>query len=188
MPDPALHSPRGWIGFGLGSNVGNSRRRLRQALDALASCYGDLRIAPLYATEPISAIEQNDFLNTVALARQPISESSSEHQIRRAVGLAKELEHRAGRRPAARDSPRELDVDLLFWGETQLVLAALPQGSKDSASWSGAIEVPHRRMTERRFVLAPLADLAPGLHLHGRPIELLLRQVSDQRAQRLDWV
>ena len=187
-PDPALRSLQGWIGFGLGSNVGDSRRRLRRALDALASRYGELRVAPLYATEPISAIEQNDFLNTVALARLPPTEGSLEHQIRRAVGFAKELEHEAGRRPSARDSPRELDVDLLFWGDSKLSLEPLPRSSMDATAWPGAIEVPHRRMAERRFVLAPLADLAPRLLLNGQPIELLLQGVSDQRAQEVDWV
>lgn len=190
-PEPTLLSTRGWIGFGLGSNLGDSRWYLSRALDALVCRYGALRIAPLYSTEPISAIEQDDFLNTVALAPYPTADDPVQDQVRRALGFAKNLERQAGRRSAERDSPRALDVDLLFWGEHRLSLGSLPGESAVSPGsetpWPGAIEVPHPRLTERRFVLAPLVDLAPNLLLDGKPVRQLLDQVSDQSIQGLDW-
>jgi 2-amino-4-hydroxy-6-hydroxymethyldihydropteridine diphosphokinase len=105
----------------------------------------------------VSALPQPDYLNTVALgwsARPP--------EALLAAALAVEAE--LGRTRAERDGPRILDVDLLFAGAERRSTPAL--------------ELPHPRLRERRFVLAPLADLAPDLALPpdgATPRQLLAR-------------
>ena len=188
-PDPTVTQCRGWLVLGLGSNLGDRQAQLGFALKALANRFGVLRVAPLYSTAPISAIAQDDYLNTVAIARLPPSEAP-ERSIRRVVGFAKALEARAGReangQPSVRDSPRPLDVDLLLWGDTRMSLDAGSQGEREA--WPGAIQVPHPRMHERRFVLAPLCDLVPRLCLpSGASVATLLARVSDQRVRRIPW-
>lgn len=126
-------------------------------------------MAPLYRSAAVSPIEQPDFLNTVVLAR---SELAPEELLR----FAKELERAAGREEGPRWGPRPLDVDLLLVGELQRRDADL--------------ELPHPRLRERSFVLAPLADLGPDLPLppDGRPVrELLAGLPGDSTLRRVAW-
>lgn len=126
-------------------------------------------MAPLYRSAAVSPIAQPDFLNTVAVAR---SELAPEELLR----FAKELERAAGREEGPRWGPRPLDVDLLLVGELQ---------RRD-----GDLELPHPRLRERSFVLAPLADLLPDLPLppDGRPVrELLAELPADSTLRRVAW-
>jgi len=160
------------LGLGLGSNVGDSEAILGQALDRLRGFLGALEVAPLYRTAPVSAVVQPDFLNTVALARLAATGP------RRLLRRAKELERRAGRRGGARFGPRPLDVDLLFYGE--LVLPGDP----------AELILPHPRLRQRRFVLAPLHDLRPDLRLppDGATVRELLADLGPgQRVERIGW-
>ena len=82
------------------------------------------------------------------------------------------LEQQVGRERPYRNAPRTLDLDLLLHGQAQFDTARLT--------------LPHPRAHERAFVLAPLAELAPGLVLPGRgAVQLLLAAASDQRIERL---
>lgn len=92
------------------------------------------------------------------------------------LALAHELEARAGRVRAERFAPRELDVDLLLYG--------------DRVSDDPGLLLPHPRMAERRFVLVPLAEIAPGWRVPptGRTVAELLAATGDRgRVERVPW-
>jgi 7,8-dihydro-6-hydroxymethylpterin-pyrophosphokinase len=92
------------------------------------------------------------------------------------LALAKRLELLAGRRLAPRHGPRPLDIDLLLWGSR---VSDLPE-----------LTLPHRSMRRRRFVLAPLADLAPDLRVppDGARVSALLARVGQEgEVERIGW-
>ncbi len=158
--------------LGLGSNLGASEEILRRAIGELRRFIGPLDVAPLYRSAPVSPIAQPDFLNTVALAREPADVPEPGE----ALAFVKALEHAAGRRPGPRFGPRPLDVDLLLWGSH---VCDTPD-----------LTLPHPRLAERRFVLAPLADLRPDLRLPPRGEtagEILARLGGGQEAERVGW-
>lgn len=153
----------------LGANLGSPRRQLLSALVALSRSLGPLRVAPLYSSAAVSPIEQPAFLNTVVTAWSDRSPGEL-------LALAKRLELEAGRVPGPRWSPRPLDVDLLLVGARQMRDADL--------------ELPHPRLAERPFVLAPLADLLPDLTLppEGRTArESLARLPADPSLVKVPW-
>ncbi|MGI8663121.1 MAG: 2-amino-4-hydroxy-6-hydroxymethyldihydropteridine diphosphokinase [Acidimicrobiales bacterium] len=124
----------------LGSNLGDRRRHLREALGSME---GITAVSGLYETEPIGGPGgQGPFLNLVAA----IESSATPRQL---LGMCHRLESGAGRVRAERWGPRTLDVDILW---IDGVTVAEPD-----------LEIPHPRMRERRFVMAPLADVAPDL-------------------------
>ena len=167
--------------LGLGSNLGSSEATLRWAIGELrrflGPSLGELRIASLYRSAPVSPIAQPDFLNTVLLAGPPPSRPEPALPgPRQMLAFAKSLEAVAGRRPGPRYGPRTLDVDLLLYGEQRV--------EQDD------LTLPHPRLRERRFVLVPIAEIAPGLPLppHGRTAAELLGDLGvEQRLERLDW-
>lgn len=105
---------------------------------------GPLRAASLYRTAAVSPIPQPDYLNTAVLASTSLEPGDL-------LALAKALELAAGRRRGPRFGPRPLDVDLLVYGDLQI---AMPE-----------LTLPHPRLRERRFVLEPLAEIAPDLRV-----------------------
>jgi len=123
----------------LGSNLGDRRRRLRGAVDSLP---GVVRVSPVYETEPVGGPPQPDYLNLVVEVETDLSP-------RALLGLCHRLESAAGRMPGERWGPRPLDVDVLLVDD-------LVVDEPD-------LTIPHPRMQERRFVMAPLADIAPEL-------------------------
>jgi 2-amino-4-hydroxy-6-hydroxymethyldihydropteridine diphosphokinase len=125
--------------LGMGSNLGDRLGYLREALAALDDVAA---VSPVYETAPVGGPPQGPYLNVVVAldtARTP----------RQLLGECRRLEERAGRRRTVRFGPRTLDVDVLLVGDEQV----------DEPD----LVVPHPRLWERRFVLAPLADLAPDL-------------------------
>ncbi len=125
---------------GLGSNLGDRVRTLRIAVAGLP---GVVAISPVYETEPVGGpAGQGPYLNLVV-------ELSTDVPARGLLEIAQQLEKAAGRVRAELDGPRVLDVDVLLVGDEVI--------DEDD------LIVPHPRMNERRFVLAPLADLAPDL-------------------------
>jgi 2-amino-4-hydroxy-6-hydroxymethyldihydropteridine diphosphokinase len=127
--------------FSLGSNVGDRVAHLRQGVRTVAA--GDLhRVSQVYETDPVSDISQDDFLNLVL----EVETDATPHDL---LERARAAERVARRVRTVRDGPRTLDVDVLLVGEETC----------DDAE----LTVPHPRMWERRFVLVPLAELAPEL-------------------------
>ncbi len=127
--------------LGLGSNLGDRTAHLAAAVASLRRLDAELQVSPVYETEPVGGPPgQPPYLNcvvrltTVASARQLLE-------------LARRLEADAERVRTVRNGPRTLDVDLLLYGDERIEEEDLV--------------VPHPRMAERAFVLAPLEDLAP---------------------------
>ncbi len=130
--------------LGLGSNLGDRRQLLR---DAVESLQGVVAVSDVYETEPVGGPGgQGAYLNLVV-------ELDTDLSPRELLGVCHRLEAAADRTREERWGPRTLDVDVLWH-------AAGPVDEPD-------LEVPHPRMWTRRFVMAPLADLAPDLAPDG---------------------
>jgi 2-amino-4-hydroxy-6-hydroxymethyldihydropteridine diphosphokinase len=155
--------------IGLGSNVGDSRRTLAGAVGAL-SALPDARlrgVSRLYRTKPVGVTDQADFLNAVVALDVPSGPDDATGATALLVAL-KSLERAFGRRTRGRWGPREIDLDLLLFGRARLAIErptdAIPRSAElDPAAAYRLLEIPHPAMRDRLFVLAPLADLAPGL-------------------------
>jgi 2-amino-4-hydroxy-6-hydroxymethyldihydropteridine diphosphokinase len=149
------------IVLGLGSNMGDRECHLREALNSLRQRdITILRSASLYLTEPRDYTDQPWFINTVAEADTNLDP----------VALLKYcllIEREAGRIRDHSRGPRPIDVDILFYGNQQIQTANLI--------------VPHPRYADRRFVLAPLAELAPDFRdpISGIRIQQLLERCPD---------
>jgi len=155
--------------FGLGGNLGAVEATLAGALRGLAAAVGPLRVASLYRGPAVSPLPQPDFLNTAALVSTDLPPAAL-------LAIAKALELQAGRRRGERWGPRPLDVDLLLVGD---IVSEAPE-----------LTLPHPRLAERRFVLEPLAEIAPDLPVppSGTPVRALLdRLPGGPPLRRLAW-
>jgi 2-amino-4-hydroxy-6-hydroxymethyldihydropteridine diphosphokinase len=154
-----------WVG--IGANLGDARANVADALARLARLPETtlLRASSLYRTAPIDS-SGDDYINAAAC----LDTQLDAHALLAAL-LAVEQAH--GRERPYRNAPRTLDLDLLLYGDAVI----------DDAP---ALTVPHPRMHERAFVLAPLAELAPELRIpgHGR-VARLLPKVADQAIEKL---
>lgn len=126
--------------LGLGTNLGERMVNLAQALSLLPPAVTVLRCSPVYETPPWGFAAQPAFLNMVC-------EAESDLQPPALLERLKALEEKMGREKTGRYGPRLIDLDILFYAD---------QVYKDDR-----LEIPHPRLAERAFVLAPLADLAP---------------------------
>jgi 2-amino-4-hydroxy-6-hydroxymethyldihydropteridine diphosphokinase len=163
---------RRWIRayLGLGANVGDPVRTLAKAVHALdelprARIRG---VARLYATAPWGVTDQPEFRNAVVAVDLDIGAVDPTVAALDLLGRLKLLERQAGRRRRRRWGPRELDLDLLIFGRQRIDVdrpkeARSIDADVDPAKAAKRLEVPHRDLRGRLFVLAPLADLAPRL-------------------------
>jgi 2-amino-4-hydroxy-6-hydroxymethyldihydropteridine diphosphokinase len=125
----------------LGSNIGKRIENLRAAIAALPGAGVRVsRVSRIYETEPVDFLQQDWFLNCVVEAETELPAVELLRQLRA-------IEARMGSTKAFAKGPRLLDLDILFYGEKVIVTPEL--------------QVPHPRMAERRFVLVPLAEIAP---------------------------
>jgi 2-amino-4-hydroxy-6-hydroxymethyldihydropteridine diphosphokinase len=144
------------IYLSLGSNLGDREANLRAALVRLPPDVRVLRASPLYETAPVEFTAQPWFLNQVIEAETALLPMQL-------LARTAEIEHDLGRTRNIPKGPRTLDIDILLYD--------------DRVIHSAVLEVPHPRIAERRFVLAPLADLAPDLR---HPVTgLTVRQMLD---------
>lgn len=155
---------------GLGANVGDASVTLAGAVHALAALPGTRLqgVSRLYRTRPVGVTEQPDFHNAVVALEVPAGPDPPSGALALLIAL-KGIERAFGRRPRRRWGPRELDLDLLVFGRHGIrVERPEPARSADPAR-AGAqwLEVPHPLARTRLFVLAPLAELAPGLRPPG---------------------
>jgi 2-amino-4-hydroxy-6-hydroxymethyldihydropteridine diphosphokinase len=142
---------------------------LAWAVDALGRLPGVRvrAVSALYATTPWGVKDQPDFHNA-AVALDVTGQDDAAAAALDLLARLKALERDAGRRPGARWGPRELDLDLLVFGRHRIDVPRTPEARSNAAATDPTraarrLQVPHRDAGERLFVLAPLADLAPGL-------------------------
>ena len=162
-----------WAFIGLGSNLGQREDSLERAIGALAQTPGVLvrRRSALYETEPVGIAEQPWFVNAVV-------EIETELSPRELLAVCKQIERSLGRRERVRYGPREIDLDILLYDN---IIVNEPD-----------LQIPHAQLHRRRFVLVPLAEIAPAVvHpiLHQTVAQLLqnlddLKEVKPLRSQR----
>jgi 2-amino-4-hydroxy-6-hydroxymethyldihydropteridine diphosphokinase len=140
---------------GLGSNVGDSRKTLANAVRALDALPGArvVEVSRLYRTKPVGVKDQPDFLNAVVALLVPAGPDPDTGGLALLAAL-KELERAFGRQERQRWGPREVDLDLLLFGR-YVIDVERPDGR-----W---LKVPHPEAHDRLFVLAPLSDISPRL-------------------------
>lgn len=144
----------------IGANLGDARAAVLRAMADLGTL-PDTRVvacSSLYRSAPVDA-SGPDFVNAVVELETGLEPESLLHELQR-------LELGAGRERPYRNAPRTLDLDLLFHGDAVMATEALT--------------LPHPRISERAFVLLPLAEIAPD-----RITQAQLRHVADQRIERL---
>ena len=152
--------------LGLGSNIGDREAMLQAALRALESPRLHVRrVSPIYETEPMDVPGQHWFLNLVAEAETDLFPLQL-------LQRTSKIETQLGRRRLAPKGPRNIDIDILLYGNAVVTTAAL--------------ELPHPRFRGRRFVLAPLADLAPELRdpVTRKTVRALLEELRGQAVRK----
>jgi 2-amino-4-hydroxy-6-hydroxymethyldihydropteridine diphosphokinase len=157
--------------LGLGSNVGDRRKHLREAIARISAAEGVnfVRQSRVYETEPVGLTNQRRFLNMVVEI-----ELADDLSARDLLAAAKQIETDVGRTKRERWGPREIDIDVLLVGEERVK--------------EGDFEVPHPRMWERAFVMAPLAELAPELKTPtGETAVELARRLTQEQKVHADF-
>jgi 2-amino-4-hydroxy-6-hydroxymethyldihydropteridine diphosphokinase len=149
--------------IGLGANIGDAQATLNAAVHALAAMPNAALagVSRLYVTAPVGVTDQPDFHNAVVALDVPAGPGAGSGPIALLLAL-KSIERAFGRVERARHGPRELDLDLLLFGDERVSVERPEAGpSPDPARSWHLLDVPHPRAHERLFVLAPLSDLAP---------------------------
>jgi dihydroneopterin aldolase/2-amino-4-hydroxy-6-hydroxymethyldihydropteridine diphosphokinase len=143
----------------VGSNIGDREKNLRDAVSGLESkeFVKISKVSSIYETEPMYYKEQDSFFN-IALE----GTVTGDYGPFEFLGLLKSMEYNMGREGGAvRYGPRLIDLDLLYFDEFKIV--------------SDILVVPHPLIKERKFVLLPLAEIAPGLEIEGKKITDFLK-------------
>ena len=156
------------IFLGLGSNMGDRYYNLEWALHSLSQKMGMGQVSPVYDTAPVGNTRQARFLNLVC-------ESNSTLTPTELLAFIKEIEMDMGRKPGPPNSPRPIDIDILFY-DNQIINT--PE-----------LIIPHPRLTERAFVLVPLAEIAPAF-IHpviGKKVKQMLKALNTGVDEVIEW-
>ncbi len=149
---------------GIGSNLDDPCRQVHRAGEALAGLQGcsNIVISPLYRSAPVGPQDQDDYINAIAAMLTTLDAPAL-------LSALLAIETRHGRvRDGVRWGARVIDLDLLMLSDVTIQSARLT--------------LPHPRLSERRFVLQPWADLCPTLSVPGRgPLSAMLANVAEQR-------
>lgn len=155
--------------IGLGSNLGDKEANIKKALELLRKTPGIQvkKVASLYKTAPLYMTRQDWFLNTVVEIETTLTS-------RQLLIQLKDIENKLERKPTVRWGPRTIDLDILIYGCDRVKCDDLV--------------IPHPRMTERAFVMVPLAEIAPNICIpgRGRAGELARLLSIDQSVEKYD--
>lgn len=147
----------------LGSNKGKREHFLRDALEVLGAhpAIQVTQVSRVYETEPWGKPDQPFFLNQIVQLQTSLAPE-------RLLKLCQSVEQKVGRLPSEKWGPREIDIDILLYGDQALNLPDL--------------RVPHPHMHERRFILVPLVEIAPSLRnpISHKTFEQILQELDDQ--------
>jgi 2-amino-4-hydroxy-6-hydroxymethyldihydropteridine diphosphokinase len=152
----------------LGSNLGNRAACLQEAIRRLESVGRVQAISSLYETEPVEFTDQPWFLNCAVALETSYAPAQLMQQVL-------EIERAMGRERAQPKGPRTIDIDILLFGNAVVNTSMLT--------------IPHPAMPERRFVLEPLAEIAPGARhpLVGKSVQELLEELPTGQSVHL-WL
>jgi len=151
----------------LGSNLGDRVENLLLARERIVSPHVRLtRASSIYETAPREIVDQPWFLNQVVIAETTLFP-------RQLLARLLRIEQEMGRQRTVAKGPRVIDLDILLFGDAVIHTAGL--------------EIPHPRIAERRFVLEPLAELAPTLRppRSSHTVQEMLAKVMDQPVRRI---
>jgi GTP cyclohydrolase IV len=150
----------------LGANIGDRRGNLAAALQRLREVMEIDLVSSIYETDPVGYTDQPRFLNIVCCGKTWLDAENL-------LKYAKEIEAAIGRKASFRNGPRPIDIDILFYDDIQLEVEHL--------------SIPHPRLRERAFVLAPLAEIAPEMldPVSGKTTQELLAAISQEGVIKL---
>jgi 2-amino-4-hydroxy-6-hydroxymethyldihydropteridine diphosphokinase len=152
--------------IGLGANLGDPAAQLRAATAAIARLPGTriAKVSSLYRTAPVGYAAQPDFVNAAVAVETAL-------EPRALLDALLAIERAAGRERTFKDAPRTLDLDILLYG--------------DRVIDEPGLRVPHPRLHERAFALAPLVEVEPDAAVPGHgPAAALLAALGDQDVKR----
>lgn len=153
------------IAVALGANVGDCAANLQQAVHLCADWMLIESVSSIYQSEPMYVVDQPTFFNAVLVGQTELGPYAVLKQLQ-------SIEKRVGRVRRERNGPREIDLDLLIYGE--LILRT-----------QGRLLLPHPRLQERSFVLAPWLEIAPDAKVPGLGKVATLAQKLGQSDQNL---
>ncbi|MGB7605324.1 MAG: 2-amino-4-hydroxy-6-hydroxymethyldihydropteridine diphosphokinase [Lutisporaceae bacterium] len=154
--------------LGLGGNVGNRKSNINEAIRLLES-HSEIRVCKRsadYETAPVGYEQQEWFLNVVV----EIETTLPPYEL---LTLCNDVEQQLKRVRLIRWGPRTIDIDILIY--------------EGFESKEDRLIVPHPRMTERAFVIIPLMEIAPNLHINGRDIKEIAKDLYNQKIRKLEY-
>jgi 2-amino-4-hydroxy-6-hydroxymethyldihydropteridine diphosphokinase len=136
------------VGFGFGSNIGDKLANVSAAITALrtSGLVHQLKTSSMYRTAPWGDVEQDWFINACAIG---LSQAAP----RDLLAGCQTIESRMGRQPTRRWGPRNIDIDVLFYDDLRIAEPGL--------------QLPHKELLNRAFVLVPLLEIRPDLEVLG---------------------
>lgn len=151
--------------LGLGTNLGDRMTNLAAAREALAQHTRLLKVSSIYETTPWGYIDQPDFLNQVVALETDLTPL-------RLLNLLKKMEVTLGRKVSFLNGPRQIDLDILLFGNSIINTRRL--------------HIPHPMMTERSFVMVPMAEIAPDVvhPVTGKTMRQHLAELPDTSGVR----
>ena len=155
----------------LGSNLGDSQKILKDAISDIKSVkeISSFKLSPFYRTKPVGFKDQDDFINLACSFETTLKPLDLLHKMQ-------ELEQKYKRVRLFKNGPRTLDIDLITYGDTVLNTSELT--------------IPHPRMHERAFVLAPLKDIEPDLIVYpfNKSVQNLFEQLDEKEKNDVEII